>query len=164
VFWIASLMTLGTIGACWTMIEAAITHHSLFPTGGQLAPDASQLHTLHTLTQLAPTSEGEVIAWVALCVIAGFAEELIFRGYLHRQFTAWARGAVVVGVVFSALLFGAAHGYQGARNMVLLVVFGALFSVLALLRRSLRPGMFAHSWHDLITGLTLAALKAHHIV
>ncbi len=114
VFWIVSLMTLGTIGVFWTTIEAAITHRSLFPNAKQLAPDASQLHTLHTLTQLAPTDQVEIIAWIVLCVIAGFAEELIFRGYLQRQFTAWARGTVAVGVVCSALMFGAAHGYQGA--------------------------------------------------
>ena len=77
----------------------------------------------------------------------------MFRGYLQRQFTAWAHGSDAVGVVFSALLFGAAHGYQGVRNMFLLAVFGGLFSLLALFRRSLRAGIFAHSWHDLIAGL-----------
>ena len=161
-FWIAALFVLANIGVYWALIEAAIKHRPLFPPGKQLAPDPSQQQTLHTLTQLAPTTGAEVAAWIGLCMIAGFAEELVFRGYLHRQFTAWARGATAVGVVVSALLFGTAHGYQGIRNMVLLAVFGALFSLLALYRRSLRPGMFAHSWHDLFAGLVLAFLKAHH--
>ncbi len=163
-FWIASLMVLGSIGIFWTVVEAAITHHSLFPSGKQLTPDPSQQQAIHSLTQLAPANGIEVAAWVLLCIIAGIAEESIFRGYFQRQFTTWARGAVVVGVAFSALLFGLAHGYQGARNMVMLTIFGVLFSVLALLRRSLRAGIFAHSWHDLIAGLALALLKAHHIV
>lgn len=162
VFWIASLATLGTIGIFWTVIEASITHHSLFLSGKQLASDPTQQQTLHTLTQLAPTNGSEVAAWICLCMIAGIAEEAVFRGYLQRQFTAWSRGAVTAGVVFSALLFGAAHGYQGARNMVMLAVFGALFSLLVLLRGSLRPGIFAHIWHDLFAGLVLAFLKAHH--
>ena len=68
-------------------------------------------------------------------MLVGFVEESVFRGYLQGQFTAWARGGAAVGVVFSALLFGAAHGYQGVRNMVLLAVFGALFS----LARALSP-------------------------
>jgi hypothetical protein len=164
VFWFGSLIVLGTIGIFWTVTEAAITHHSLFPTGKPLAPDSSQQQALHTLTQLAPTSGRELAVWVLLCIIAGFAEETIFRGYLQRQFIAWARGAAVIGVAFSALLFGAAHGYQGARNMILLAVFGALFSLLALFRRSLRPGIFAHSWHDLFAGLVLALLKARHML
>jgi hypothetical protein len=39
-----------------------------------------------------------------------------------------------------------------------------LFSVLAIFRRSLRAGMLAHSWHDLIAGLVLALLKSRHFI
>jgi membrane protease YdiL (CAAX protease family) len=164
VFWIASLMILGSIGMFWIVVEAAIMHRPLLQNGKQLAPDPTQQHTLHTLTQLAPSNGLEVAAWILLCIIAGIAEEMIFRGYLQRQFTAWLRGATVAGVALSSLLFGAAHGYQGVRNMVLLAVFGILFSVLSLLRRNLRAGIFAHSWHDLIAGLMLAFFRAHHFI
>ncbi len=47
--------------------------------------------------------------------------------------------------------------------MVLLAVFGVLFSLLALYRRSLRAGLFAHVWHDLFAGLALALLRSSHI-
>jgi len=160
-FWIGALFVLANLGIYWTLTEAAIKHRPLFP-GKELAPDPSQQQTIHTLAQLAPTDIREVVAWIFLCILAGIAEELVFRGYLQRQFTAWSRGAAVVGVIGSALFFGAAHGYQGARNMVLLAVFGVLFSLLALFRRSLRPGIFAHAWHDLIAGLVLAFLHTHH--
>lgn len=163
VFWIASLMILGTIGLFWTATEAAIKHHSLIPHAGQsVTPDASEQHTLRTLTALVPRNAQEVAAWVLLCMVAGFAEELVFRGYFQRQFAAWSRGSIVAGVAVSAALFGAAHGYQGVRNMLLLAVFGALFSLLTLFRRNLRAAMFAHSWHDLVAGLLLAFLNAHH--
>jgi uncharacterized protein len=161
-FWMASLFVLANIGVFWTLIEAAIKHQALFTPGKPLAPSAAQQQTLHTLLQLAPGNGKEIAAWVGLCIVAGIAEEVVFRGYLHRQFTAWARGAAAVGVAGSALMFGMAHGYQGVRNMVMLAVFGVLFSLLALFRRSLRPGIFAHSWHDLIAGLALAFLRAHH--
>lgn len=161
-FWIGALFVLANIGVYWTLVEAAIKHRPLPFPGRQLTPDPSQQQTIHTLTQLAPTNAREIAAWICVCVVAGIAEELVFRGYLHRQFTAWARGAVAAGVVGSALFFGAAHGYQGARNMVLLAVFGALFSLLAVFRRSLRPGIFAHAWHDLVAGLVLAFLHSHH--
>lgn len=161
-FWIAALFVLANIGVFWTVIEAAIKHQPLFTPGKQLKPDASQQQTIHTLTQLAPGNGKEIAAWIGLCIIAGIAEEVVFRGYLHRQFTAWARGAVAVGVVASALMFGVAHGYQGVRNMVMLAVFGALFSALAIFRRSLRPGIFAHAWQDIFAGLALAFAHAHH--
>ena len=163
-FWFGALFVLATIGVSWIIIEAAIRHHGLPVPGKPFSPDPSQQQTLHTLTQLAPTSAREVVAWIFLCLLAGIAEEVVFRGYLYRQFTAWARGAVAVGVILSSLFFGAAHGYQGARNMVLLAVFGALFCLLALFRRSLRPGIFAHAWHDLFTGLVLAFLTSHHVL
>jgi hypothetical protein len=163
-FWIGALFVLATVGLTWTLTEAAIHHRPIFIPGKQLTPDAAQQQTLHTLTQLAPANGREVVAWIALCIIAGITEEIVFRGYLHRQFTAWARGLLPVGVAVSALLFGAAHGYQGARNMVLLSIFGVLFSLLALFRRSLRPGIFAHIWQDLFAGLVLAFLKAHHML
>ena len=161
-FWIGSLFVLANIGVFWTVIEAAIKHQSVFTPGKQLSPDPAQQQTLHTLTQLAPGNGKEIAAWIGLCILAGIAEEVVFRGYLHRQFTAWARGAAAVGVAVSALMFGMAHGYQGVRNMVMLAVFGVLFSLLALFRRSLRPGIFAHSWQDLCAGLVLSFLRAHH--
>ena len=139
-FWIGSLFTLATIGIFWTLIEAAIKHRPLLFPGKPLTPDASQQQTLHTLTHLAPTNGSEVAAWIFLCIHGRHSGRGGVSRLFHRQFTAWARGAVAVGVVVSALLFGAAHGYQGARNMVLLTIFGVLFSVLALFRGSLRPG------------------------
>lgn len=164
VFWFGALMTLGTISIFWTSVEVAIAHARSGPHAAQDAASLPNRETLRTLEQLAPANGVEVGCWILLCCIAGTVEELVFRGYLQRQFTAWTKGDVVWGVVFSALLFGAAHGYQGVRNMVLLAVFGAFFSGLALVRRSLRAGMIAHGWHDLVAGLTLAFLRAHHLL
>lgn len=165
VFWIGSLIVLSTLALTWIGIQAAVTHRPLAGSAGHpLAQDPSQQQALHALVQLAPSNAVEIAAWALLCLLVGFVEETVFRGYLQRQFTAWARGAAAAGVALSALAFGAAHAYQGARNMCLLAVFGALFSLLALFRRSLRACIFAHSWHDLIAGLTIALLKAHHFI
>ena len=163
IFWIGALMVLGTIGIAWAGTEAIIKRNH--PTAGQAAPQvSSQRQNARMLAQLAPGNAEELAGWVLLCMLVGVVEETVFRGYLQRQFSAWARGGVAAGIVFSALVFGAAHGYQGARSMVLLAVFGALFSLLAHFRRSLRAGIFAHSWHDLITGLVLGLLKSHHLL
>ena len=164
-FWIGSLMILGTIGILWSGIEMAIEHrHSPDHSIRSIEPTEEQKQTVRMLEELAPANGKEVACWIVLCVLAGLIEEAVFRGYFQRQFTAWANGRVVAGVICSALLFGAAHGYQGLRNMVLLAVFGVLFSLLAIFRRSLRAGIFAHGWHDMIAGLTLAALHSRHLV
>jgi membrane protease YdiL (CAAX protease family) len=165
VFWVGALMVLASLGVAWTGAEYAMTHrHSTAHAGQPMEPNSAEKQSVRVLEQLAPASGVEVACWVLLCCLAGTIEEVVFRGYLQQQFTAWTKGGVVWGVVLSAVLFGAAHGYQGTRNMVLLAVFGALFSVLRILRRSLRAGIFAHSWHDLIAGLTLALLRAHHLI
>jgi uncharacterized protein len=161
VFWLGSLMVLGTLAITWSVIAAEVAHRPLIGANGQ--PTMEQERTLHTLERLAPANGEEMAAWALLCVIAGFVEETVFRGYFQRQFTAWGKGSAAAGVVFSALMFGAAHGYEGARTMFLIAVFGALFSLLAIFRGSLRPGIVAHCWHDLITGLALAILKSQHI-
>lgn len=160
VFWIGSLFVLGTLGLAWTLISAAIHHRSLALNG----PDPAQEQTIHTLLKLAPATASEIAAWILVCAIAGFAEEIVFRGYFQRQFTAWGRGALWAGVVFSAVVFGFGHGYQGGRQMVLLSIFGALFSLLAIVRRSLRAGMIAHAWQDIFAGLGLALLHANHFI
>ncbi len=165
VFWVVALTVLSTLGILWSRVEAVVTHHQpAIHDGKTPAIDPSQRQAVRALAQLAPSNGEETAAWALLCVLAGVVEEIVFRGYLQRQFTAWARGAATAGVVFSALMFGAAHGYQGVRNMVLLAVFGVLFSSLALYRRSLRAGIFAHSWHDLIAGLALASLRSRHLL
>jgi hypothetical protein len=171
-FWIASLMVLGTLSIAWSGVEAAFTHRppATYAAGQAglhehaLSPDPSRLEAVRVLAQLAPANGKEIAAWVLLCMFAGFAEEIVFRGYLQRQFIGWARGRSTIGILASAMVFGSAHGYQGARSMALLTVFGALFSLLALYRRSLRAGIFAHAWHDLIAGLALALLRSRHFL
>lgn len=166
IFWIGSMMVLGTMAIGWLAVESAVKHQPMIRADGK--PDPSQQRTLETLKQLAPSNGEEIAAWTLLCILVGFIEETVFRGYLQQQFIAWSRGSTwaraAVGVVLSAIVFGAGHGYEGARSMFLIAIFGALFSSLALFRRSLRAGMIAHAWHDLLSGLALAFLKSQHIL
>ena len=167
-FWMGSLMTLATIALMWISIEAAITHKPIpietSKAGQRTLPKQAEDQAARAVVQLAPSNGKEIACWLLLCALVGVAEEIVFRGYLQQQFTAWARGAAAAGVVFSAMMFGGAHGYEGVRAMFLLTVFGALFSLLALFRRNLRAGIFAHSWHDAFAGLTVALLHSHHVL
>jgi len=106
---------------------------------------------------LAPQGLFESILWVALAITAGICEEIIFRGYLQRQFVAWTRSGPA-GVLLSAALFGAGHVYQGAKATLVIGVYGLMFGILAEVRQNLRPGMMTHAWHDAITGLVIRFL------
>jgi uncharacterized protein len=98
-----------------------------------------------------PRTALEAVIWVAVAATAGFAEELIFRGYLTKQLTAWTK-SVALAIIIQGLLFGVAHGYY-SRSMVAVAVYGCLLGLLAWWRKSLRPGMLAHGLQDAILGL-----------
>ena len=104
------------------------------------------------LLSLLPSSPVEIAVWVVVATTAGICEETLFRGYLQRQFMALTRSAPA-GIILSALLFGAAHIYQGLRMVVVIAVFGSLFGILAYWRKSTRSGMIAHTWQDALSGI-----------
>ncbi len=118
----------------------------------------------HTISALAPSNPAELLLFFVLSLSAGCCEELLFRGYFQQQFSYLARGRVWVGVAASSLLFGCAHLYEGVAGVVLITIFGVMFSLLAVKRGSLRPGMIAHAWHDGVSGLLLFLLQRSHIL
>ncbi len=113
------------------------------------------------LGPMAPHTYLEAGLFVLLSVCAGLFEEIIFRGYLQRQFRALWQNAIV-GIVASAIVFGLAHAYQGKRMMFVIGVYGMFFGILAHFRKSLRPGMMAHAFQDSIAGIGLFKLITRH--
>ena len=101
---------------------------------------------------LKPMGGLEGAIWVCLSITAGFCEEVMFRGYVMRQFAAWTRSDVAA-LLLQAIVFGTAHSYQGIRLAFVVTIYGMMFGVLAHLRRSLRPGMMAHAMQDTLSGL-----------
>jgi CAAX protease family protein len=140
VFWAAAMFVLG-VGAKLMHLDQA----------GKLEDMRKQI------SFLAPGTNLELVVWFCLSWTAGFCEEIIFRGYLQRQLA--IGGSSVTGVVLSAIVFGASHGYEGPARMFLIAVYGLMFGLLAWWRKSLRPGMIAHAWHDSLAGATLRLLK-----
>ena len=98
-----------------------------------------------------PRSLLEIVVWCLLSCTAGFCEELVYRGYLQRQFAAWTRNAAAA-IAMQALIFGISHGYQGLKQVAIISVLGALYGILAHWRRTLLPGMAAHAWSDIYGG------------
>jgi len=94
----------------------------------------------------------EIMLWIAVSISAGIAEEFAFRGYLQRQFGALT-GSRGIAVILQAVLFGVAHSYEGWRAAIHIISFGVMFGLIALWRKSLRPGIIAHAWTDIMAGL-----------
>jgi membrane protease YdiL (CAAX protease family) len=184
IFWLASMFVLASVGITWTIAQDHIyktelaahnqqhQQHEAQKSQGTTPPPESpkpespqqqQIKMARKLMSFAPENGIEIAAWGALCLIVGFSEELVFRGYMQVQGIQLLR-SVVAGVIFSALIFGAAHGYEGLRGMTTICIYGALFSGITLVRRNLLPGMVAHAWHDFATGLALALVRATHLL
>ncbi|HKV92998.1 MAG TPA: type II CAAX endopeptidase family protein [Candidatus Angelobacter sp.] len=107
---------------------------------------------------LAPSSLQSLAAFILLSAFAGVIEEILFRGYLQKQFAALT-GKGYLGLIIQAAVFGLGHGYEGWQRMVGIFCLGCFFGILALLRKSLRPGMMTHAIFDSLQGIALYALK-----
>ena len=108
-------------------------------------------NTESTLGNITPKTVPELVVWLGLAAIGGFCEEVVFRGYLVRQFSAWT-GNRGVALVIQGVAFGLAHGYY-QRAMVVVMVQGWLLGLLATWRKSLRPGILAHVMQDALGGV-----------
>ena len=140
VFWVGAMVVLG--------VTAKLMH---LDQAGKIESMRKQIGFL------APGTNLELAVWFCLSWTAGFCEEIIFRGYLQRQLA--IGGSAIAGIVVSAIVFGASHGYEGPARMFLIAIYGLMFGLLAWWRKSLRPGMIAHAWHDSLSGAVLRMLK-----
>jgi len=97
---------------------------------------------------LLPQGILQSMAWIPVALSAGFCEELAFRGYLQKQFQA-ITGSIGWAVLIQAIVFGIGHLYEGVVPVARITLFGGLFGLVAIWRKSLRPGMIAHAWTDI---------------
>jgi len=98
-----------------------------------------------------PKGFTEVVMWILLSISAGIGEEIVFRGYMQKQFQA-ATGSIVAAVVLQGVIFGLAHTYQGWKQVIVIAALGILYGALAAWRRNLRANILAHAWSDIFEG------------
>jgi uncharacterized protein len=108
-------------------------------------------NTNTAVANIPPKTVFELVVFLALTASAGFGEELVFRGYLTQQFSAWT-GSWAIAVILQGIVFGLAHGFYG-KAMLAVMLQGWLLGLLARWRKNLRPGMLAHGLQDSIGGI-----------
>jgi uncharacterized protein len=101
--------------------------------------------------QFPPQGWLDISLWFLVSLTAGFCEEIIYRGYLQKQFHALT-GSAGLALVIQALLFGISHLYQGNKPVIVISVLGLLYGALAQWRHNLRAAMISHAWSDLFEG------------
>lgn len=95
-----------------------------------------------------PRTQTEKIFWAILSITAGICEETGFRGYVLTKLNLFLNNWYLT-VGLSSLCFGLGHFYQGAGGVILTGIYGLLFCLLFIWRKSLIPGIFAHFLQDL---------------
>jgi len=100
----------------------------------------------------------EALLWIALSIVAGISEEAVYRGYLQTQFTGLTNSHSI-GILASAIAFGAAHLYQGLARASVIAASAVLYGLVVKWRRSVRPGMFAHALQDAIAPALLRLMR-----
>ena len=118
---------------------------------GDSTPDQS-------IAYLLPQTTFELLLWLAVSVAAGICEEAIYRGYFQAQFSALNRSAPA-GIIISAAAFGGVHAYQGLGRAIMIGVSALLFGIFAHWRRTVRPGMIAHTLQDAVAPLLIKLIR-----
>ncbi|MET0795064.1 MAG: CPBP family intramembrane glutamic endopeptidase [Polyangiaceae bacterium] len=129
------------IGAfCFIQAFEALSAHGL-DTGRNAA-----------VSGLLPSTEAERLTWLLVALSVGFCEEVVYRGYLQTQLTAFT-GRASFGIVLQALLFGIAHAEQGLASALRIALYGLSLGALARFRASLLACILCHIAIDLAGAL-----------
>jgi membrane protease YdiL (CAAX protease family) len=100
-----------------------------------------------------------VQAWT----LAAFGEEMAFRGYVMRRvidLVGTTRPALVSAVAITGVLFGLAHGYQGAAGMIAAGIIGGLLAVVYLHERQNLWAVIV--CHGLVDSVSLSLIYFGH--
>lgn len=108
---------------------------------------------------LMPKTDRELAHFYGLSLTAGVVEETLWRGYIIWYFGQFM--PIWAAAVLSAIGFGIAHAYQGARSVPRVTVVGGVFAGLFLLTGSLWIPIVLHAVFDMVQGRAVfRALRA----
>jgi membrane protease YdiL (CAAX protease family) len=99
---------------------------------------------------LIPKDPTGQVVWIFVSFTAGFCEEVAFRGYLMTRLRLLMKlDSWWIPTLISAIVFGMCHYYQGIPGVIVITVYGFLFSLIYIRTGSLWPCVIAHFLQDL---------------
>jgi membrane protease YdiL (CAAX protease family) len=106
------------------------------------------------LKQLLPRNAHERRLFAGLSLLAGFGEEVVFRGFLLAVLIP-ALGDPWTALLVSSLAFGVLHVYQGPFGILRTAALGALLGASVIVDGTLWPAVVVHAVVDLVGGLVV---------
>jgi len=104
-----------------------------------------------------PSDRAERLMWITASALAGFGEELTWRG-VQTALLAALTGSAAVAIALCIAMFAVSHIQQGWKSVFIIAPFAAAFHLLVWLSGSLYVAMAVHFLYDAIAGLTYARL------
>lgn len=102
------------------------------------------------LSFILPLTSEERIWWIFVSLTAGICEETLYRGFLiHYFFAVPFHVGLLLALITSSVIFGAAHLYQGLAGVISTAVLGLIFSAIFLTTGTLLVPMILHALIDL---------------
>ncbi len=106
------------------------------------------------VVRLLPRSSVEGLWFGGLSIVAGFGEEVAYRGYAMAAMMSFLPSPWGCAVLTS-VSFGLLHAYQGPTGVIRTGTLGLVFAASVLVTESVWPAMVAHAAIDLLAGLVL---------
>ncbi|MBE4909216.1 CPBP family intramembrane metalloprotease [Bacillus luteolus] len=104
-----------------------------------------QLKKSQSFADILPVTEKEKKAWKYVSFTAGFTEEVLYRGFIiYVLFYFMPNISIWLTLIFSALVFGLAHTYQGVGGVVRTGIIGLLFGMMYVTIGSILPLIVLH--------------------
>ena len=117
------------------------------------------------LYEILPHNGSELVSYLFVCIVAGIAEEIIYRGVMTALLQSLIRFTIVTMVLMS-ISFAAAHAMQGMRSMIGIFAIAMACHALVWIAQSLIPMMVVHFVYDLTAGMLIPrwfeAKTIHH--
>jgi membrane protease YdiL (CAAX protease family) len=110
---------------------------------------------LSAVIQFLPRGVLEKLCWVVFAVGASFCEEVLYRGYLMRQFSALT-GSPAAALLLQAAVFAIGHVSLGPALMISISLLAVWLGALTMWQKSLVPAMIVHAGISLFGGLAFS--------
>lgn len=106
---------------------------------------------MSSVAWLMPKTKPQLVIFIlGVCVSAGIAEEIVYRGYLLPMLMQHMN--TYLAVLISSLIFGLPHIYQGISGVLKTALLGGVFCIIVLLFDSLLLAMVCHFLIDAYSG------------
>jgi hypothetical protein len=130
----------------------------LFSLTSRWKPLRSIRRTMHRVI-LESMKHCSVLQILMICLLAGFGEELLFRGLIQEGLAAWIGGQAGdwIGLFVGAIAFGLLHPIS-LTYILLVVIVGLYLGALMLYFDNLLVPIVVHTWYDFVAIRTLIRL------